>query len=626
MGTSGDYKTIVWFRRDLRIEDNPALSAAARDGSVLAVFIWCPKEEQQFYPGRVSRWWLKQSLIQLGHSLKTLGADLVLMKAQSTMSALIECISATGANKVVFNQLYDPVSLVRDHVIKQKLGELGVPVQTYNADLLYEPWEVYNDEGYAFTTFDAYWDTCLKMQKDPIMRLPPRKLVQARGSVEDCTIEELGLEDDSEKSSNALLGRAWTPGWIHAEKALTNFIENHLLDYANDRQKVTDSSTSILSPYIHFGEISIRKVYHSVIMKQILWAKQPNHPGETSVTCFLKSIGLREYSRYICFNFPFTHEKSLLSNLKYFPWEGNQSHFKSWRQGRTGYPLVDAGMRELWATGWLHNKIRVITASFLVKCLLLPWQWGMKYFWDTLLDADLECDILGWQYISGSLPDGHELHRLDSPEVQGFKFDPKGEYVRQWLPELSRVPTEWIHHPWNAPLSVLQAAGVELGLNYPKPIIDIEIARDRLTSAILQMKEKESASKQDNGEGTNEVVVDNCGPENPPIPKVFLRKEKKPCPSSSSNDQKVPSMHKDVTVPNNNNYNNDRKRSKGLELEEGQEPDEYNLHDCKTGSGYLETDDDLCSTAVSSSASKKLKQAAGTSNFGSSSFPIKENC
>lgn len=236
--------------------------------------------------------------------------------------------------------------------------------------------------------------------------------------MEDCTIEKLGLEDESEKPSNALLGRGWAPGWINANEALTTFVENHLLDYANNRLKVTGNSTSILSPYIHFGEISVRKVFHSVIMKQILWAKEQNHHGEKSVACFLRSIGFREYSRYICFNFPFTHERSLLSNLKFFPWQTSQSHFKSWRQGRTGYPLVDAGMRELWATGWLHNKIRVITASFLVKCLLLPWQWGMKYFWDTLLDADLESDILGWQYISGSLPDGHELHRLDSPEVR----------------------------------------------------------------------------------------------------------------------------------------------------------------------------------------------------------------
>lgn len=237
------------------------------------------------------------------------------------------------------------------------------------------------------------------------------------GKFEKCSIDELELENESEKPSNALLGRAWSPGWSNADKTLTEFVEVHLVDYLKNMLKVGGNSTSLLSPYLHFGELSVRKVFQFARMKQILWAKEGNSIGKESVTLFLRAIGLREYSRYLCFNFPFTHERSLLKNLKFFPWQANQAHFKAWRQGRTGYPLVDAGMRELWATGWIHNRIRVIVSSFSVKVLLLPWRWGMKYFWDTLLDADLESDILGWQYISGSLPDGHELERLDSPEV-----------------------------------------------------------------------------------------------------------------------------------------------------------------------------------------------------------------
>uniref|UniRef100_A0A5B7B774 Putative cryptochrome-1 isoform X1 n=1 Tax=Davidia involucrata TaxID=16924 RepID=A0A5B7B774_DAVIN len=590
-------KTIVWFRRDLRIEDNPALAAAARDRCVLPVYIWCPKEEGQFYPGRVSRWWLKQSLAHLEQSLKSLGAALVLIKAQSTLAALLECINATGATKVVYNHLYDPVSLVRDHNIKQKLAELGISVQTYNGDLLYEPWEVYDENGHAFTTFDAYWDKCLHMQMDPVSHLPPWRLVPASGIVKKYSVEELGLEDESEKSSNALLGRGWSPGWSNADKALTEFFEQHLLDYSNDRLKVAGNASSLLSPYLHFGELSVRKVFQSVRMKQILWAKEENSVGEESVTLFLRAIGLREYSRYICFNFPFTHERSLLSNLKYFPWHADQAHFKAWRQGRTGYPLVDAGMRELWATGWIHNRIRVIVSSFFVKFLLLPWQWGMKYFWDTLLDADLESDILGWQYISGSLPDGHELERMDSPQVQGFNFDPEGEYVRQWLPELARMPTEWIHHPWDAPLTVLKAAGVELGLNYPKPIIDMDLARDLLTEAIFNMREKEVAVRAANLNGTDEEVVDNSDSiENLPIPKVVL-KEKIPCPTSSSHDQKVPTMQ------NSKNDLFSRKRPKYIEDER---PIQDNLHNCNNEAGTSRTDDDLCSTAESSSAKKQI--------------------
>lgn len=354
----------------------------------------------------------------------------------------------------------DPVSLVRDHNIKEKLVEKGICVQSYNADLLYEPWEIYDDKGNAFTNFDAYWDKCLNLQMEPVSHSIPRRILPAlgtfvvyqvsfssnaslyvfflflfffppnswddhdlgislfqAGTVGSCSIEELGLEHETEKSSNALLGRGWVPGWSNADAALTEFLEHHLLHYAVNRAKVGGSSTSLLSPYLHFGEISVRKIFQNIQMKQILWAREGNSQGQESTTLFLRAIGLREYSRYICFNFPFTHERALLSHLKFFPWRADQSHFKAWRQGRTGYPLVDSGMRELWATGWIHNRIRVIVSSFAVKFLLLPWKWGMKYFWDTLLDADLESDILGWQYISGSLPDGHELERMDCPQV-----------------------------------------------------------------------------------------------------------------------------------------------------------------------------------------------------------------
>lgn len=599
----GNSRTIVWFRRDLRIEDNPALTDAARDGCILPVYIWCPKEEGQFYPGRVSRWWLKQSLAHLEQSLRSLGSALVFIKTHSTLAALLDCINAVGATKVVFNHLYDPVSLVRDHNIKQKLVERGISVQSYNGDLLYEPWEVYDEKGHAFTTFDAYWNKCMSMQMEPVSALLPWRLTPAEGTLENCSIEELGLEDESEKSSNALLGRGWSPGWSSAGKALTEFIDQHLLNYSKNRIKMEGNSTSLLSPYLHFGELSVRKVFQCVRMKQILWAREENSVGEESGYLFLRAIGFREYSRYLCFNFPFTHERSLLNNLKYFPWSANQEYFKAWRQGRTGYPLVDAGMRELWATGWIHNRIRVIVSSFFVKFLLLPWRWGMKYFWDTLLDADLENDILGWQYISGSLPDGHELDRLDNPEVQGSNFDPNGEYVRQWLPELARLQAEWIHHPWDAPLAVLEAAGVELGLNYPKPVIEMDIARERLTEAIFTMWETEAAARAASSNGATEVVVDNSeDTENLHIPKVIL-KGKTFCPTSSSNDQRVPSIQDAKGGPIN------RKRLKDLE-DEGKIQD--NVHDRKQRG-----DKDLQSTAESTSKRQSI------SSF---SFSVPQSC
>ncbi|XP_039000084.1 cryptochrome-1-like isoform X2 [Hibiscus syriacus] len=593
--SSSSCKTIVWFRRDLRIDDNPALTAAAKDNGVFPVYIWCPKEEEQFYPGRVSRWWLKQSLAHLEQSLKSLGSELVLIKTHNTLSALLDCINATGATKVIFNHLYDPLSLVRDYNIKEKLAEAGISVQSYNGDLLYEPWEIYDEKGQAFTTFDAYWDKCLNVQMEPVSLLPPWRLLPVAGTIERCSIEDLGLENETEKASNALLGRAWSPGWSNADKARIEFIEQNLFNYSRSRLKVGGNSTSLLSPYLHFGELSVRKVFQSARMKQLLWRREHNAQGEESVTLFLKAIGLREYSRYLTFNFPFTHERPLLSNLKYFPWNADANHFKAWRQGRTGYPLVDAGMRELWATGWIHNRIRVIVSSFAVKFLLLPWRWGMKYFWDTLLDADLECDILGWQYISGSLPDGHELERLDSPQIQGAKFDPEGEYVRQWLPELARMPTEWIHHPWDAPLTVLKVAGVELGLNYPKPVIDIDTAREHLREAIFKMWETEAAAKAATSDGMSEEVFDNSnGIETSPIPKVIL-KEKSSCPTYSSNDQRVPSFQ------NGNNGSLHRKRAKLVE-EERLPADKPNNHSKQAGTSG---GGDLCSTAESSASKRQ---------------------
>ncbi|XP_066348201.1 cryptochrome-1-like isoform X3 [Miscanthus floridulus] len=430
-------RSVVWFRRDLRVEDNPALAAAARaGGEVVPAYVWSPEEEGPYYPGRVSRWWISQSLKHLDASLRRLGAGkLVTRRSADAVVALLQLVRDTGATHVYFNHLYGDLSM--------------------------------------------------------------------------CPSEDLIFEDDSERGSNALLARAWTPGWQNADKALTAFLNGPLADYSVNRKKADSASTSLLSPHLHFGELSVRKVFHLVRMKQLVWSNEGNHAAEDSCTLFLRSIGLREYSRYLSFNHPSSHERPLLAHLRFFPWVVNESFFKIWRQGRTGYPLVDAGMRELWATGWLHDRIRVVVSSFFVKVLQLPWRWGMKYFWDTLLDADLESDALGWQYITGSLPDSRELDRIDNPQFEGYKFDPHGEYVRRWIPELARLPTEWIHHPWDAPVSVLQAAGIELGSNYPLPIVELDAAKARLQEALSEMWQLEAASRATMNNGMEEGLGDS---------------------------------------------------------------------------------------------------------------------
>ncbi|KAL7245663.1 hypothetical protein ACSBR2_000902 [Camellia fascicularis] len=507
-GGGGRGCNIVWFRRDLRVEDNPALAAGVRAGAVVAVFIWAPEEERHYYPGRVSRWWLKHSLALFDSSLRNLGTSLITKRSTDTVSTLLEVVKSTGATQLFFNHLYDPLSLVRDQRAKEVLTAQGIAVRSFNADLLYEPWEVHDDQGHPFTIFEAFWERCLSMPYDPEAPLLPPKRITS-GDVSRCPSDTLIFEDESEKGSNALLARAWSPGWSNADKALTTFINGPLIEYSKNRRKADSATTSFLSPHLHFGEVSVRKGFHLVRIKQVLWANEGNKAGEDSVNLFLKSIGLREYSRYMSFNHPYSHERPLLGHLKFFPWVVDEGYFKAWRQGRTGYPLVDAGMRELWATGWLHDRIRVVVSSFFVKVLQLPWRWGMKYFWDTLLDADLESDALGWQYISGTLPDSREFDRIDNPQFEGYRFDPNGEYVRRWLPELARLPTEWIHHPWNAPESVLQASGIELGSNYPSPIVEIDAAKARLQEALSEMWQQEADSRAALENGTDEGLGDS---------------------------------------------------------------------------------------------------------------------
>ncbi|CAO2834361.1 unnamed protein product [Amaranthus hypochondriacus] len=539
--------SIVWFRRDLRVEDNPALTAGVRAGAVFCVFIWAPEEEGHYYPGRVSRWWLKHSLAQLDSSLRSLGTCLITKRSTDSVSTLLDVVKSTGASQLFFNHLYDPLSLVRDHRAKEVLTAHGISVRSFNADLLYEPWEVVDERGQPFTTFTSFWDRCLSMPFDPeAPLLPPKRIIS--GDVSKCSSDTLVFEDDTEKGSNALLARAWSPGWSSADKALTTFINGALIEYSKNRRKADSATTSFLSPHLHFGEVSVRKVFHLVRIKQVSWANEANTAGDESCNLFLKSIGLREYSRYMSFNHPYSHEKPLLGHLKFFPWVVDESYFKAWRQGRTGYPLVDAGMRELWATGWLHDRIRVVVSSFFVKVLQLPWRWGMKYFWDTLLDADLESDALGWQYISGTLPDSREFDRIDNPQFEGYKFDPNGEYVRRWLPELARLPTEWIHHPWNAPESVLHAAGIELGSNYPLPIVEIDAAKVRLQEALVSMWEQEAAYRAAIENGTEEGLGDST--EEPIEFPQDLRMDIDREPVRNSNNQNdVNRRHLDQMVP-----------------------------------------------------------------------------
>lgn len=476
---------IVWFRRDLRLDDNPALTAALQTAAnVIPVYIWAPEEEGQFQPGRCSRWWMKQSLAKLRRQLESLGSKLIVRRASETRVALQELVQDTGAQAVFFNHLYDPISLVRDHEVKQGLANLGVLCKSFNADLLYEPWEVLDDEGQPFTTFADFWNKIVSMPYQPPFPTPaPATMPSVSNQIPTKTLEQVDWFFTAEQeASSEQLGFKWKPGVEGAVQKLESFLENRLSDFEHDRAKVDRDSTSQLSPWVHSGTISVRYIYYMVKQKQVEWMQQGIDRTQSCVD-FLQQMGYREYSRYLSFHFPFIHERSLLAHLRACPWRIDQFAFKAWKQGLTGYPLVDAGMRQLWSTGWIHNRLRVVVASFMVKNLLLPWQWGLKHYWDALLDADLECDALGWQYVSGGMSDAHPFEKMIDLESESARFDPDGEYVRRWLPVLARLPTKYIHAPWAAPPNVLAAADIELGFNYPFPIVTVKESKHLVANA-----------------------------------------------------------------------------------------------------------------------------------------------
>lgn len=464
---------VVWFRRDLRLEDNPALIAALQSATnVIPVFVWSPEEEGQFQPGRCSRWWLKHSLIHFRQQLANVGSRLVVRRSEASSTALVSLVQETGAQALFFNHLYDPISLVRDHEVKQAMSRLGVLCRSYNADLLYEPWEVLDENEEPFTCFKEFWGRVVNMPYQPPFPLPASSCFPlVSDSVQSLDIEKLDwfMTPEQEASSDQLRFK-WKPGYHGAMDKMEQFLEQHLHSFEHDRAKVDRDSTSQLSPWIHCGSLSVRTIYYRVRRKQAEWLAEGKDLSK-SCTDFLQQMGYREYSRYLSFHFPFIHERALLAHLRACPWRIDQYAFKAWKQGLTGYPLVDAAMKQLWSTGWMHNRMRVVAASFMVKNLLLPWQWGLKHYWDTLLDADLECDALGWQYVSGCMADAHPFSYMMDLETEAKRFDPDGEYVRRWLPVLARVPTRYIHEPWNAPEAILAAADVELGFNYPHPVI-----------------------------------------------------------------------------------------------------------------------------------------------------------
>ena len=469
---------LVWFRHDLRLDDNPALLAAAeRGGPVIPVFIWAPEEEGAWPPGAASRWWLHQSLGQLEGDLRAVGARLIIRQGAS-LDQLLQLIDETGAEAVFWNRRYEPAAVARDTTVKQALRAQNLVAESFNGNLLFEPWEVATREGKPFQVFTAFWRAALSRPQPAVPLASPSRLAAPERWPDSLPLEELGLEPRIDWAVG--FRETWQPGIAGAEIRLQTFLEDAAPRYKIARDYPAEPVTSKLSPHLHIGEISPRRIWHEV--QSWLSVARRSGTAEHGET-FLKELGWREFAHHLLFHFPHTAEQPLRSRFERFPSEDNPQLLASWQKGRTGYPIVDAGMRELWHTGWMHNRVRMIGASFLVKDLLAPWSSGAKWFWDTLVDADLANNTLGWQWTAGCGADAAPFFRIFNPVTQSQKFDPRGVYLRHWLPELAALPDKWLHQPWESPPDILQTAGIALGTTYPMPLVDHGAARQRALEA-----------------------------------------------------------------------------------------------------------------------------------------------
>ncbi|HEX5080198.1 MAG TPA: deoxyribodipyrimidine photo-lyase [Geminicoccaceae bacterium] len=463
-----------WFRQDLRLGDNPALSAAvAGGGSVIPVFVLDEQTPGAWTPGAASRWWLHHSLAALGESLRQRGAPLVLRRGPA-LEVLPRLAKESGAGALFWTRCYEPYAARLEAALASTLAERGIECRRFGGNLLYEPEAIATADDQSFRVFTPFWRACSRRPEPKPPLAAPERIPAATEPPRSERLEDWQLLPVPDWAGG--LRASWTPGEAGAKAHLTAFVDGALARYGKERDRVDLAATSRLSPHLHHGEISPRQCWHAASAV----------PGARA---FLRELGWREFSYHLLHHFPTMPERSFRPEFEHFPWHSDRRLLERWQRGLTGFPIVDAGMRELWHTGWMHNRARMVTASFLTKHLLTPWQDGEAWFWDTLVDADLSNNAVSWQWVAGCGADAAPYFRIFNPVLQGQKFDPEGDYVRRWLPELTKLPTADLHAPWQASEPTLRDAGVRLGENYPRPIVDHREARRRALAAYEEVKE-----------------------------------------------------------------------------------------------------------------------------------------
>jgi len=461
---------ILWFRNDLRLHDNPALHHAVKSGAVvLPVFIH-ETTDRAWPPGAASRWWLHHSLQALDACLKKHGNRLHLF-AGDAQEVLQGLIANTGADAVYANRRHEPANEAIDRNIQKALQGQGCPMHLYDANLLQPPEAILNQQGQPYKVFTPYYKASLARGLDNHVHPAPRNIPGYAKPLNDITLADLRLLPAI--PWDAGFRQYWTPGEAGARQRLQDFIDDGLKGYPQQRDIPAIDGTSHLSPHLHFGEISPRQVVAAL--------RQSKHSAANE---FVRQLIWRDFAHAVLHHFPHTSEKPFNERFKSFPWnKRSNKQLKAWQRGQTGIPIVDAGMRELWHTGYMHNRVRMIVASLLAKNLLLHWQHGARWFWDTLVDADLAQNSMNWQWVAGCGVDAAPYFRIFNPVSQGEKFDANGDYVRRWVPELARLDNKWLHRPWEASPKVLEDAGITLGRDYPKPIVDLKLSRQQALDA-----------------------------------------------------------------------------------------------------------------------------------------------
>lgn len=467
--------SIHWFRQDLRISDNPALTSAAQLGEVLPVYIFDTVNLGEYPMGAVQKIWLHYSLKALN---KALGGKL-LVYSGDPLKILSELITEYEIDKVFWNRCYEPWQIARDKKIKAELNKKDKEVLSFNGSLLWEPWEILKKDGSPYKVFTPFFRRGCLSAKEP--RLPistPVNLSFNDSIITGLKIDELNLVPDEPWVKKII--QKWQIGEDFAQEKVTEFVKNGLKDYKDGRNFPSKTNVSRLSPHLHWGEVSPNQVWYKAIESDPQLSRNTDH--------FLSELGWREFSNSLLYFFPNMPKKNLQPRFDNFDWIEDSKLLKAWQFGATGFPIVDAGMRELWDTGYMHNRVRMIVGSFLVKNLRIHWHNGAAWFWDCLVDADLANNSAGWQWIAGCGADAAPYFRVFNPILQGEKFDKEGHYTKTYVPELTNLPNKYLHAPWMAPELILEQADIKLGKTYPKPIIDLKLSRDRALAAFANLK------------------------------------------------------------------------------------------------------------------------------------------